>query len=253
MLGETRCLELVDAALKACESDQAEVIVWSQDTALTRFADSAIHQNVAEANAMVSVRAVLGKRTGVARGNQLRTDDVRGVAHRALELARVAAQDPRFVSLRVRSPTPRSRPTPRRRLPRPRIARRGIRGIAAVAAKDGCRASGAYAADKSEIAIGNSLGIRAYAPTTDASLITVVADDDSSGYAEWRGTDLAQLDAKRLAETAARKCVDGRGAEAIPPGDYTVILEPLAVGDMLFMLAYMGWERWPSRRAQLHV
>ncbi|MFB3881211.1 MAG: TldD/PmbA family protein [Armatimonadota bacterium] len=241
MLGETRCLELVDAALKACESDQAEVIVWAQDTALTRFADSTIHQNVAEANAMVSVRAVLGKRTGVARGNQLSADDVQGVARRALELARVAAEDPKFVSL----PGPEQYPkvqtySEATAASTPESRAEAIRAIAAIAAKHNCRASGSFAADKGEIAIGNSLGIRAYAPTTDASLITVVAGDDSSGYAEWRGTDLAQLDATHLAETAARKCVDGRGAEAIEPGDYTVILEPLAVGDMLFMLAYMG-------------
>jgi len=241
MLGETRCLQLVDAALKACDCDQAEVIVWAQETALTRFAESAIHQNVAEANAMVSVRAVLGKRTGVARGNQLNPDDVRGVARRALELARVAAEDPKFVSLPAPEPYPKVQTySEATAASTPESRAEAIRGIAAIAAKHACRVSGAYAADKSEIAIGNSLGIRAYAPTTDASLITVVADDDSSGYAEWRGTDLAQLDAEHLAEIAARKCADGRGAEAIAPGDYTVILEPLAVGDMLFMLAYMG-------------
>jgi predicted Zn-dependent protease len=241
MLGETRCLQLVDAALKACQADQAEVIVWAQETALTRFAESAIHQNVAEANAMVSVRAVLGKRTGVARGNQLHADDVRGVARRALELARVAAEDPKFVSLPAPEPYPKVQTySEATAASTPESRAEAIRTIAAIAAKHACRVSGAYAADKSEIAIGNSLGIRAYAPTTDASLITVVADDDSSGYAEWRGTDLAQLDAEHLAEIAARKCADGRGAQAIAPGDYTVILEPLAVGDMLFMLAYMG-------------
>jgi predicted Zn-dependent protease len=241
MLGQSRCLELVDAALKACESDQAEAIIWVQDSALTRFADSVIHQNVAQVNAMISVRAVLGKRIGVARGNQLDADDLRAVARRARELARVAAEDQRFVSLPEPEPYPEvcacsdstAASTPESRA-------EAVRAIAAIAANYGCRASGAYAADKSEIAIGNSLGIRAYTPATDASLVTVIADDGSSGYAEWRGTDIGRLAPERVAEIAARKCIDGRGAEAIEPGEYTVILEPLAVGDMLFMLAYMG-------------
>lgn len=241
MLGESKCLELVDAALKACECDQAEVIIWSQDTALTRFADSVIHQNVAEVNAMVSVRAVVGKRIGVARGNQLGADDVPAVARRALDLARVAAPDEKFVSL----PGPESYPTVQTysdatAASTPELRADAIRSVVAVAEGHGCRASGSLAADKSEIAIGNSLGIRAYTPATDASFITVAADDESSGYAEWRGTDIAQLNAARLAEIAARKCVDGRGAEAVEPGEYTVVLEPLAVGDMLSMLAYMG-------------
>ena len=241
MLGESKCLELVDAALKACECDQAEVIIWSQDTALTRFADSVIHQNVAEVNAMVSVRAVVGKRIGVARGNQLGADDVPAVARRALDLARVAAPDEKFVSL----PGPESYPTVQTysdatAASTPELRAEAIRSVVAVAEGHGCRASGSLAADKSEIAIGNSLGIRAYTPATDASFITVAADDESSGYAEWRGTDIAQLNAARLAEIAARRCVDGRGAEPIEPGEYTVVLEPLAVGDMLSMLAYMG-------------
>jgi len=241
MLGESKCLELVDAALKACECDQAEVIIWSQDTALTRFADSVIHQNVAEVNAMVSVRAVVGKRIGVARGNQLGADDVPALARRALDLARVAAPDEKFVSL----PGPESYPTVQTysdatAASTPELRAEAIRSVVAVAEGHGCRASGSLAADKSEIAIGNSLGIRAYTPATDASFITVAADDESSGYAEWRGTDIAQLNAARLAEIAARRCVDGRGAEPIEPGEYTVVLEPLAVGDMLSMLAYMG-------------
>jgi len=112
--------------------------------------------------------------------------------------------------------------------------------VASVAGKHGCRASGSLAAESAEIAVANSLGVRAYAPATSAGLVAVVADDDSSGYAEWRGTDLSQLDPEAIADTAARKCADGRGAEAIEPGEYAVVLEPLAVGDMLFMLAYMG-------------
>lgn len=241
MLGETKCLELLEAALAACDCDQAEAILYVQDSALTRFADSIIHQNVAEANAMISVRAVLGKRIGCARGNQLSKDQVQAVAARALDLARLSAADDKFVSL----PQPRpisavatyseatAASTPEQRA-------EAARAIAAIAQKHGGQASGALAAESAEIAVANSLGVRAYAPVTESSLITVVADDDSSGYAEWRGTDIAQLDVESVALTAARKCAEGRGAEAIDPGEYTVILEPPAVGDMLFMLSYMG-------------
>jgi predicted Zn-dependent protease len=241
MRGRAKCLELLDAALKACECDQAEAIIWAQNSALTRFADSVIHQNVAEVNAMVSVRAVLGKRIGVARGNQLSVEEVRSVARRALELARVAAEDKSFVSLPGPEPLPEvytysdatAASTPEARA-------EAIRLITALAEKHGCRASGAYAAEMSEVAIGNSLGIRAYTPATDASLVMVAADDDASGYGEWRGTDVAELNPEAIADIATHKCVESRGAMSIDPGDYTVVLEPLAVGDMLFMLAYMG-------------
>ena len=251
MLGETKCLELLDAALAACDCDQAEAILYVEDSALTRFADSAIHQNVAEVNAMISVRAVLGKRIGCARGNQLGKDEVQAVAGRALDLARLSAEDDKFVSLPEPRPIPdvtsfaeaTAASTPEQRA-------EAARGIAGIAAEHDARASGALSAGSVEIAIASSLGVRAYAPATEASLITVVADDDSSGYAEWRGMDLSKLDAEQVARTAARKCADGRGAEAIDPGEYTVILEPPAVGDMLFMLAYMGMGAMPFQEGR---
>ena len=241
MLGEARCLELLESALAACDCDQTEVILYVQDSALTRFADSVIHQNVAEANAMISVRAVLGKRIGCARGNQLDKAQVQGVAGRALDLARLSAADEKFVSL----PQPRpisavsgyaeatAASTPEQRA-------EAARAIAAIAEKHGGQASGALAAESAEIAVANSLGVRAYTPATEAALVTVVSGDDSSGYAEWRGTDISKLDAVAIADIAANKYAEGRGAQSIDPGEYTVILEPLAVGDMLSMLSYMG-------------
>ncbi len=241
MLGEARCFELLEAALGACECDQAEAVIHLTDSSLTRFAESVIHQNVAERNAMVSVRAIVGKRIGCARGNQLGADQVRSAARRAVDLARVAAEDKEFVSL----PGPQSLPevesyAEATAASTPESRAEAVRAVAGVAAAHHARASGSLAADVVELAIANSLGVRAHTPATDAALVAVVANDDSSGYAEWRGTDISQLDADRVAEVAGGKCDQGRGAEPIEPGDYTVVLEPLAVGDMLSMLALMG-------------
>ncbi|MBN1460617.1 MAG: TldD/PmbA family protein [Armatimonadetes bacterium] len=241
MLGETKALELLDLALDACECDQAEVILHMPTSALTRFADSVIHQNVAEANAMVSVRAVLGKRVGCARGNQLDPEEVRAVAKRALDLARVAGEDEQFVSLPQPQPVPEVKSfaeatdesTPEQRAD---VAR----AIAAVTEAHGCKASGSLSAESGEIAIANSLGVRVYSRATESTLIAVASDDDASGYAEWRGTDISQLDARAVADRASEKCVAARGAKPIEPGEYAVVLEPPAVGDMLFMLSYMG-------------
>jgi PmbA protein len=241
MLGKAKALDLLDAALAACEADQAEAILYSTDSALTRFADSTIHQNVAERNVMLSVRAVLGKRIGCARGNQPSRDEAQAVARRALDLARVSAEDEQFVSLPSPQPLPNvvghadatAASTPEQRA-------EAVRSIVEVAEANAGRASGSLSAESAEIAIANSLGVRAYAPATEASLVTVIADDDSSGYAEWHGIDIAKLDAVEIADIAAGKFVEGRGAESIDPGEYTVILEPLAVGDMLSLLAYTG-------------
>ncbi|NIM05842.1 MAG: hypothetical protein GTO55_06285, partial [Armatimonadetes bacterium] len=71
MLGEDKILTLAEQALRATEADQAEVVIWSKQSALTRFAESVIHQNMARANAKVILRAVVGKQVGCAVTNRL--------------------------------------------------------------------------------------------------------------------------------------------------------------------------------------
>jgi predicted Zn-dependent protease len=241
MLGEAQCLELLSAALAACEGDQAEAMLYRTNSALTRFAESRIHQNVAELSTLISVRAILGKRIGCARGNQLAVAEVQSVARRALDLARVAAEDGAFVSL----PGPESLPSvasyaeatasssPERRA-------RAARTIVGIAERDGCEASGSLSAEASELAVANSLGVRAYAPATQASLVLVVNEEESSGYADWRGMDISRVEPGAAAEKAAEKCLAGRGAESIAPGEYPVVLEPAAVGDLIMFLGYLG-------------
>lgn len=241
MRGEAAYLDLASAALAACECDQAEVIVSGTDSSLTRFAESCIHQNVSERNATVSVRAILGKRIGCARGNELTREGAQAVAGRALDLARVSAENARFVSLPAPEPLPSVTAffeATAGSTPEARAAT--ARAIAERAARSGCVASGSLSAESSEVAVANSLGVHAYAPATQASLVLVVSDGESSGYAEWRGADISRLDVEAVAERATRKCAEGRGAQEAEPGQYTVVLEPPAVADMLSLLAYVG-------------
>lgn len=58
-------------------------------------------------------------------------------------------------------------------------------------------------------------------------------DGTSSGYFLRSHHDISKLDTMRIAREAIRKALDGRGARAIDPGAYTVILEPQAVADLI--------------------
>jgi hypothetical protein len=60
--GEHELQRLAREVLGAVEADQAEVVVNSGTSALTRFANNYIHQNVQETDLSVSVRAVIGKK-----------------------------------------------------------------------------------------------------------------------------------------------------------------------------------------------
>ena len=88
---------------------EAELTARVGRSALTRFANSAIHQNVAEQGAEVSVRVVLGQRVGVASANQLDEASLRDATARAEAVARSQPDNPDFAGLPA--------PTPWERLP----------------------------------------------------------------------------------------------------------------------------------------
>src|SRR5688572_1230632 len=58
-------------------------------------------------------------------------------------------------------------------------------------------------------------------------------DGQSSGYFLRSHNDISKLDTMRIAKESIRKALEGRGARAIEPGIYTVILEPQAVADLI--------------------
>ena len=80
-------------------ADQTEVLYSGGDTALTRFANNYIHQNVAERDASVSIRVVIGKRIDTASTNKFEEASVKLTVDKAIEIAQTQPENPQFVSL----------------------------------------------------------------------------------------------------------------------------------------------------------
>jgi predicted Zn-dependent protease len=242
MLGEARATELLEAALRQSEAEQTEAVLIADSSRLTRFAGSVIHQNMAEEEARLTLRAVFGKRIGIATTNVLDPSGVKEVVRRAGELARLSAENADFRSLPGPAPVARvnghaeatAASTPEQRA-------EAAATIAAEAKKAGAEASGSLSASEGELAVANSLGVRCYYPWTQGSLVVIVGDDEASGYGDWQGLDLAKLSAVEVASRAAEKCARSRGASKVEPGEYEVILEEPAAADMIQGLSYMGF------------
>jgi len=97
--GESDLRRFAETVLAATDADQAEVVIYNGVSALTRFANSYIHQNVEERDLTVSVRAVLGKKIGVASTNILTPGGLHTVSESAVALARLQKDNDDFRSL----------------------------------------------------------------------------------------------------------------------------------------------------------
>jgi len=86
--------EIFSRIRKYATADEVECLFYGGTSALTRFANNTIHQNVAEENYGVSVRTVFGGRTARATTNKFDDKSLKDVVRASESLARVQEPDP---------------------------------------------------------------------------------------------------------------------------------------------------------------
>ena len=240
-------LRLAEAALADALREgvtEAEALVTSEDSALTRFANSEIHQNVAETNSSINLRVVIGKRVGVASSGRTDAEGLRRLAENAAAIARVVEELDDWGGLpgptEIRDvPAAYSRATAEAS---PEFRAEAVRAVIGAADDAGVTAYGSFATGTESIAVANSAGARASGTRTTSQLITVsMGPDGGSGYAEAAAVDASTIDAAALGREASGKARATANAVSIDPGDYPVVLEEYAVVDLLDMLGYLGF------------
>lgn len=241
-LDETGIRALLQKALGYSQAEQTEVLYLGTENSLTRFANNHIHQNVAESDGEVRVRAVINKKIGVASTNRLDDESLRRVTEQALEIARIQPENPEFHSLPEPQPiipAPSYNERTAQFTPEERAHNVGI--IVKLAKEHGLEAAGAFSTGTQYTAIANSLGIFAYEPRTECECHAVImADERGSGYTQRMATDVTTLDFEAMAREAVEKAQRSCNPIDIELGEYEVVLDSYAVADMLQNLAFMG-------------
>jgi predicted Zn-dependent protease len=88
MIGRDRIFSSIERALATCRADAAEAVVAAGTSATTRYAGSAIHQNMVVEKTTVSFRVALGTRVGTASCTSLGIAELRRTLRAATEIAR---------------------------------------------------------------------------------------------------------------------------------------------------------------------
>jgi PmbA protein len=227
---------------------EAEVLVMTGDSALTRFANSEIHQNVAERSLTVNLRHVVGRRIAVVSTGRVDAEGLRSLVHRAAAIARSCEELEDWAGL----PAPRDGASPAAVAATawasgtadasPEFRADGVRAVIGAADDAGVMAYGSFSTEAEAIAVANSAGIRAAERRTSSQLLTVhMSPDGGTGYAEAVSMDATTIDAAAIGREAATKARAGDRAVTVEPGDYPVVLEEYAVVDITDMLGYLGF------------
>ena len=246
MLTKEKGADIFERIRRFSSADEVEAIFTGSRFALTRFANNAIHQNVEEENAAVSIRTNFAGRTARATTNQFDDESLQRAVAASENLARVQAPDadllPMPTSEEAKAAGEGARATrffDRTAALTPADRSEVVEGIVSVAGKHKLTTAGIYSTSESGEGIFNSRGLAKWHRQTLAEVSITMLAEDSSGWQKLNSPDVSNLDPRWLAETAAQKAVESAHPREIAPGKYTVILEPAAVLDMV---GFMFWD-----------
>jgi predicted Zn-dependent protease len=242
LASETDLKKRIDAVLrlgKLAGADETEVHVDETIDALTRFANNAIHQNVAERGITIAIRTVVDGRTARATTNRLDEDSLRAAVESSLQLAHSQPKIPGLLPMpgkqryrkvnRFANETAATTPEDRAR---------AVKKACDLAIRNSQVAAGIFSTGQSQIALGNSRGLLATHRETHAEFSITMQDEPAASWAKANSGNVRNFDPQKLAARASEKARMAKDAQELAPGKYTVILEPAAVLDLVGFLFY---------------
>ena len=225
--------------LARSRADATEAIVTSEHRALTRFTHEFIHQNVDVENVSVRVRAIVDGRTGVASTNATDDASIDAVVTRAVEMAAFAPRDLELPQLGTAASftAPRGAYVPSTANASADQRAQIAAAIFNQAVTNGCWCSGYVTTATGGMTIVTSAGATASFDGTECGANVKMTAGNSTGFAERYSTDVHDLDGIALGARAAKKARASADPIGVDPGEWTVILEPAAFGELAMFLA----------------
>src|SRR6202171_5943510 len=163
LMGEGELRGIVDTVLRLAKSigvAETEVHVDETISALTRSANTPLHQNVAEHTLNVSVRTQVDQRTALATTNRIDEDSLRAAIEASLSLAHSQPRNPQLLPMpgkqRYRGV---SRFIKQTAALTPEDRARAVRRACDLAVRNGQTAAGIFSSAQTQSVAGNSRGL----------------------------------------------------------------------------------------------
>lgn len=243
MLSREQMYQIIDFAVAEAEGYDIRVMVVSSEEGLTRFANSEIHQNVFEDVTSVELTVFQGKKRSAIETNLYSEEGLRVAVKEAInnlqflpegevELplvdAPLAIESDHFnAELAQQFGT----------LERAKYVQEGLKML-----DFGFKAYGALSHKEQVVALGNSKGIKRSARDNVVEFSVLISEENGgSSYTELTSSNPAELDIIGAFKTVYERAKMNKNPMELQPGAYTVILEPLAVCEILSYLSYIGF------------
>jgi len=241
MLTREQAMAIVEKAVKWSKADAVDVQVNTYTQGNIRFADNQVSTAGATTDAQLGIQSAFGPKHAVVTTNDLSDEAIKRAVEQSERLARLSPDDPEAMpQLGSQQYTPvNAYFESSAALTADDRAKAALIALEMARKAGDVKAAGYLVNSAGALAIGNSTGMFAYHRSTNVNytLTARTTDGTGSGWAAADHADWAQIDARRVAETAVQKARLSQKPVALEPGRYTVILEPQAVGDLVQLIA----------------
>lgn len=229
--------------VKTKEADKAGIVFFHTGLQVSRFANSQIHQHMADEDRLIYLRILLGGRIGIASTNSIDEQNLKETFKKALSIARLKLETkekkdiPSFKPLKAGSAfwfpqTAQTQAPARIRL---------LRRIFSDGESHKLTFSGNLYNGLTQLGVISPEGRVNYHLHSFAGLKLIAYSAKSSGYCQQAGYSMESLNTKEAADTAIKKCLLGHKKIKLKPARYDVILEPAAVAELIAWLNYIGF------------
>ena len=242
-----RGFALADEVL-ALVGGRAEALVTCGQghNALTRFANSRIHQNMASDDDHVRLRVVTPDgRIAQASTTRIDRDGLVRLAEGALAAARLCPADPEYPGL---APAGTVREVDHHDQATADASPDARAEVVAdfVGTGPDLESAGYCSTDSDTHVLVSTNGLRYASRSTMAQVDAIhraaaLEGRPTDGYGQITSKRIADLDGRRVGEVAAQKAIAGAHPIELDPGSYEVVLEAKAVASMLLFPAWLGF------------
>lgn len=243
MLNKEQIYQIMDFCLQRAKGYATRVLVFSDEEGLTRFANSEIHQNMLADKTEVVITIQDGKKISEISTTSYDEKSLENAVLETIDNLQFVPEGEFEIPL-VEDPQVLEVEEFNHEMAeiydidgRAKLIKAGIELLA-----EGYLAYGALSHQKLSIGFANSKGVKRFAGSNSVNFSTLVSSTDGgSGYAEYISSSLKDIDVIGGFKTAYDKAKANHQPEQLEPGSYTVILEPLAVGEMLAYMSFLGF------------
>jgi predicted Zn-dependent protease len=240
LLSEDEALSVIGSAIQRSGAEEVFVSLSAAESALTRFSENQITQNLNQNTVKLNVTSVFGRRSASCATTDLDPDAIRQTLRRSEELARFAPEDPEWVPLlAVQNYDSRSPGFDEATATLSPLTRgEWVERVTARSRRAGVEGSGTLSHEVSLQALGSSTGLQVCDRVTTSDFSFTARIGDGSSWSCNSAIALGELPLEDTTQTVIERALATRNPREIPPGIYPVIFNSAALAHLL------PWVTW---------